>query len=1695
MTTDDGICSQVSATFDVTITPLPSADFTYDVSPYCSNSVNPLPTMGAGAEEGIFSSTSGLVFVDNTTGEINIAGSTPGTYTVRNTIAAAGGCEEVFEESTITITKLPIADFTYDSSPYCSNSSNPVVTLGTDAEHGEYTSTAGLVFVDTATGEIDIAASTPDTYTVTNTIVAANGCEQVTATAEITITQLPVATFSYAGIDDNNATCISVLGLTLENAPDAGGTFSSTTLSSYLNATTGQLSWDLAAPITSGDHTVTYTIPAANGCPVISHSEIIKIDAIPQGGNLKWSNAERIYLTCDIQTNDLDEVLTLNDETGEVIEWEYRKASNLNWVSYDSQDGSLNNSDFLSILGNDVETTIFRAKIGSGACESGVYSQTAILSVIPSDIKPEPVKAEPQVICYGSEISLSSEIKYVSDFGKFEGGDFTDAGIKNNGWDFTDPNGNEIPYDANANNGDPIHWHKTQPKWKFTTADINSPYNTSEQWWNPRNDGKQNEHFAIAQSTYSSNMDTPPFNLLATDEAILTFDQAFNLTTDATIRVVLLKNGVEYKELYKVTGSASSGFYDQFGYGTPGVNQMSIDLGSYIGESNLRVRFEYRGVRLGDVWAVDNIEIPEGPQDVLLQWFYDDKDPNTAELEQIGLDNESTVSFTPRKIGWNDFEVKTALLLDSNGDPCEDINNSETIRVFVFDQYNTSVAAEIGECGNTIVNLSATITGDFQGDVTSDFNSGEFKTIDGYSGSWVITGPNEDYTLTNADPASTLDPENNPNIIFEASDLGDYLFTYQLTPTAVYPEDYKDVSLRGQPIVNTGCPPNATPNEITLPECTTLDFDGINDYISINDVFAEASTFEMWIYPEAATGTIISGPGIEITMADLTGYITPNTRWYHIALLGNKLYIDGIDSGSTINATGTGNQTLIGANWNNAKEPENHFSGWIEEIRIWKTPLDPKEIRFMMNQRLDLSTKANGADVQGEVVPNKPINGSYYTGGGFNLDQDGKAFYNENWNDLIAYYRLISAEPDPILGIIPDTYKPVAGYSPDLALTAVDARLHNMTTHQQNTSPTPYFSGTNGKWSEPSTWARPNVWDYPNSTHNGDDEGTPIEWNIARINHNIYSDSKDITMLGLLSETADKELSINPSQFIRISHYLLLDGNMDLEGESQLLQDHGSILDNASDGWAEIDQQGRKISFNYNYWTSPHSNQGSDNNSGFMLNKVKFDGSDPNNPTEIIWSNGYYAADGPKTTPRLTISNEWIWDFRGGRNDDYSDWLHLGSDYLEIVGAGYSMKGTDGTVGLGAEQNYVFRGKPNNGNIPNTDLNIVSGRDFLIGNPYPSAIDGLKFINDNQGVFNGSIYFWDHFGGSTHILKEYIGGYATWNLSGGLKAISNDWRINEEGGNGSLEPGRYIPVAQGFFISTFNGGSGGDIDFNNTQRVFVTESQEPPPGADDPSVFLQHEENIVKGKAQNKEGITEDDRVKIRVKFESPLRYYRQILVTLDQNTTNGFDLGYDAPLIENNLEDMYWYFDEKPYVIQGVPDFEKEQILPVAIKSKEGGEFTIKIDKTENWPSGKELYLKDKVLDSIHDILSESYIGTAETGGEINDRFEIVFFKEKSQDPVIDPDDIIDPNLPILDGIVGISYSTFDKQVKISNFDLLEVDKVMIFDLGGKLIQVFDELPTEKEILLGMRPVRSGVYIVKVFCENGICNKKIIVK
>src|SRR5690606_25856325 len=131
------------------------------------------------------------------------------------------------------------------------------------------------------------------------------------------------------------------------------------------------------------------------------------------------------------------------------------------------------------------------------------------------------------------------------------------------------------------------------------------------------------------------------------------------------------------------------------------------------------------------------------------------------------------------------------------------------------------------------------------------------------------------------------------------------------------------------------------------------------------------------------------------------------------------------------------------------------------------------------------------------------------------------------------------------------------------------------------------------------------------------------------------------------------------------------------------------------------------------------------------------------------------------------------------------------------------------------------------------------------------------------------------------------------------------------------------------------------------------------------SVFhSQEKKDITSGTTNNSSKDVEQN--KIWLKFKSPKGYHRQILVTADDRATENFDLGFDAPMIDNNVEDMYWYFNNYQFVIQGVPDFDIERVLDLGVKVEEKGTLNISIDDLENIPDEMNIYLADSLLQVV---------------------------------------------------------------------------------------------------------------------------------
>ena len=176
--------------------------FSY-VSPLCQNASNPSPTFVSGyTPGGTFSANSINLSINPSTGLINLAASLPGTYIITYSIAASS-CSPAGSSTfsfTINASITPVTGFTY-TTPVCKNGTNPLVIPASGfTSGGSYSYIAipsGLstgLSLNTSTGAINLASSTPGTYTVTYSVVA-NGCQTAGSTS-FTLTINPIPTTS-----------------------------------------------------------------------------------------------------------------------------------------------------------------------------------------------------------------------------------------------------------------------------------------------------------------------------------------------------------------------------------------------------------------------------------------------------------------------------------------------------------------------------------------------------------------------------------------------------------------------------------------------------------------------------------------------------------------------------------------------------------------------------------------------------------------------------------------------------------------------------------------------------------------------------------------------------------------------------------------------------------------------------------------------------------------------------------------------------------------------------------------------------------------------------------------------------------------------------------------------------------------------------------------------------------------------------------------------------------------------------------------------------------------------------------------------------------------------------------------------------------------------------------------------------------
>jgi hypothetical protein len=828
-----------------------------------------------------------------------------------------------------------------------------------------------------------------------------------------------------------------------------------------------------------------------------------------------------------------------------------------------------------------------------------------------------------------------------------------------------------------------------------------------------------------------------------------------------------------------------------------------------------------------------------------------------------------------------------------------------------------------------------------------------------------------------------------------------------------------------------------------------LDFDGRNDYAEDSAILGGLSnaTLMAWIDLNSTfstTGVVVGQDKfyIRVTSARLlqavvngstiASFGTPLNRsqWCHVAATyggGNlTLYLNG-KSVATVALTGAiaadASKLSLGRNPVSAAS---YFKGKIDEVRVFNVALTPNQVERMVYQEI----QNNASQVRGAVVPK---------------DIGALPFAN-----LLKYYRM-------------DTYKDdiVDNLTTGTVDTGTGMKLYNHKVINYQQAPMPFTTVRTGTFAT-----------AINDTTK-DIRGLDVldfDYSIIQVKHNI-TETANSTDLALFIDPAVTVSMTNDTK-LQNDWYLKLDGKIDLVGRSQLVQSATSDLDVTSSGSLERDQQGQSNKFNYNYWSSPVSSINNTTiNHGYTVAGVMKDGTDPNSIQNILWTSG---VNGSPTIPAMTLSSYWIFKFQNSTNS-YANWASAGPNGALLPGQGYTLKGN----GSGSEnQNYTFVGKPNSGNITST---VGAGNLNLCGNPYPSAIDADKFIDDNITSTTGTLYIWEHYStNNSHNTIQYQGGYATYTKTGGTAPVAPAGTSGL--GASSKTPKRFMPVGQGFFLT--GSATGGTINFNNGQRLFVKEDN-----VSSYTMFRTTNNTVTSTPEMDNTEDTYDEGqfMKLRVGYNSTDNLHRQTLIGfMNENATSGYDNGYDGISIEALTNDMYFINGTNKLNISGEGFFDVNAVYPIGVKNATSGNVTFVVDGKENFDENQEIYIHDNVTNTYNSIKSQNYEVNL-PAGTYDNRFTLRFTDGTSLGTVDQ-----EANFGI-----GVTHSQSNSMINIKNpLQEVTVKSVALFNLlGQKVTEWTIDNQDQANIQLQVANVSTGTYIVKVITDGGNVTKKILVK
>ena len=361
----------------------------------------------------------------------------------------------------------------------------------------------------------------------------------------------------------------------------------------------------------------------------------------------------------------------------------------------------------------------------------------------------------------------------------------------------------------------------------------------------------------------------------------------------------------------------------------------------------------------------------------------------------------------------------------------------------------------------------------------------------------------------------------------------------------------------------------------------------------------------------------------------------------------------------------------------------------------------------------------------------------------------------------------------------------------------------------------------------------------------------------------------------------------------------------------------------------------------------------------------------------------------------------------------------------------------------------VFTGVANNGNISATVSTALNGYN-AVGNPYPSRLNVHDFIDGNTNI-TGPLYFWRKTN-TTAASTSYATLTKTAYVANGSAGGDTGTGFFPTGSG--QEANWVLNIGQGFIVKAT---SGSTISFTNSMRRSLNADQ-----------FFR-----------NSQTTTSTNSGLYWLNLTDNTGVYSQMALGYSAEGTLGFDRGIDG---ENINKEFYLtsLIGAAEYSIQGRPDFDSSDTVPLSYKALTSGNYSISIYNTDGLFTdvSQPIYVKDNLTATEHNLRTGAYTFTS-NAGTFNNRFEIIY---QSQ---------LGVGTPTFSANNVIIYNQNNEFVVNAGNTI--ISSIKVFDIRGRLLEEKNGInATQSKIGSG---IANQVLLVQIKSVDGITVTKKVVR